>query len=411
MGGRSILVLALLVAAAACTQAPEETTDGSTTAPASATTSTTGSSPSDPGRLAVIDPDDGVVVIDPDGGNRQVVTRGTGEGNPSLFMQPVWSPDGSSLAWGQRTGTGFGVGISTPGSDLITTLSTPNLPFYVHWSPDSRHLGVLHNGTSGVQFQIADVSQESTSLLDEDAPFYFSWSPDSDMVVTHAGATRAETLTPDGERAELEPTTANYLAPQWTPEGVFHVVGDRLVVEDGEGERRPVAEVSGLTLFVANSEGSRVALQSTGQDGEGLTAASENFPEVTTDAVVVVDVETGDTEVVHDSASLGFFWSRDGRSLLVLAAADGMLAPKVWSIDDTETEYAPFRPAPSLVQDTLPFFPQYAQSVSFWSPDSSAFAFAGAVEGETGVWVQALDESSPTRVADGSWVSWSPAQP
>lgn len=411
MGGRSILALALLVAAAACTQNPEVTDATSTTAPASTTTSTTGSSSSDPGRLAVIDPEDGVVVIDPDGENRQVVTEGADNGNPSLFMQPVWSPDGATLAWGQRTGTGFGVGISTPGSDLITTLSTPNLPFYTYWSPDSRHLGVLHNGNTGVQFQIVDVSRESTSLLDEDAPFYFSWSPDGDMVVTHAGATRAETLTPDGERVELEPTTANYLAPQWTAKGVFHVVGDRLVLEDDQGERRPVAEVSGLTLFVANSEGSRVGLQSTGQDGDGLTAATEDFPEVTTDAVVVFDVETGDTEVVHDSASVGFFWSRDGRSLLVLAAADGRLTPKVWSVDGGETEYPPFRPTQTLVQDTLPFFPQYAQSVSFWSPDSSAFAFAGEVDGETGVWVQALDESSPTKVAEGTWVSWSPGQP
>ncbi len=150
MGGRSILALALLVAAGACTENPEGTPATSTTAPASTTSSTAESTSSDPGRLAVIDPEDGVVVMDPDGRNRQVVTGGTGDANPSLFMQPVWSPDGATLAWGQRTGTGFGVGISTPGSDLITTLSTPNLPFYTYWSPDSRHLGVLHNGTSPV---------------------------------------------------------------------------------------------------------------------------------------------------------------------------------------------------------------------------------------------------------------------
>lgn len=407
MGSRSILTLALLVAAAACTENAEETS--STTSTASSTTSTTVSSPSDQGRLAVIDPEDGVVVIDPDGANRRVITEGVGGENPSTLMQPIWSSDGSALAWGQRTGTGFGVGISTPGSGVITILSTPDLPFYTYWSPDSRHLGVLHNGTSGVQFQIADVSQESTSLLDEDAPFYFSWNPEGDMVVTHAGATRAETLTTDGERMELEPTTANYLAPQWTPRGVFHVVGDRLVLEDDQGERRPVAEVSGLTLFVANSEGSRVALQSTGQDGDGLTAAAGDFPEVATNAVVVVDVETGDTDLVHDSTSFGFFWSRDGRSLLALTPTDGSLTPKVWSVDGTETEYPPFRPTQGLVQDLLPFFPQYAQSVSFWSPDSSAFAFAGSVEGETGVWVQPLDTDSPTRISAGSWVSWSPA--
>lgn len=411
MGGRSILAVALAVAAASCTQGPAGTTGSPTTAPPDVATSTSVPQPSDPGRLAVVDPDEGVVVMDPDGASRQVITRGVGGENPSTFMQPIWSPDGTTLAWGQRTGSGFGVGIADPGSDVITTLSTPNLPFYNYWSPDGRYLGVLHNGATGVQFQIADIARESSSLLDEDAPFYFSWSPDSDRVVIHAGAVRTETLSPDGDRVELEPTSADYLAPQWTPRGVFHVVGDNLVLEDGAGDRRAVAEVSGLTLFVANAGGSLVALQSAGEDGGGLTAATEELPRVTANAVVAVDVESGDTETVHQSASLGFFWSPDGRSLLVLAPVEGRLRPRVWSAGSDSTDYTAFRPTGALIRDTLPFFPQYAQSVSFWSPDSSAFAFAGEIEDETGVWVQRLEEDSPRRVADGSWVSWSPALP
>ena len=64
-----------------------------------------------------------------------------------------------------------------------------------------------------------------------------------------------------------------------------------------------------------------------------------------------------------------------------------------------------------MLQDTFPFFPQYAQSLSFWAPDSSAFAFAGQVEGQGGIWVQDLAEDSPTMVSDGTWVAWSPARP
>jgi TolB protein len=64
-----------------------------------------------------------------------------------------------------------------------------------------------------------------------------------------------------------------------------------------------------------------------------------------------------------------------------------------------------------MLQDTFPFFPQYAQSISFWSPDSSAFAFAGLVDGDDGIWVQHLDEDAPTMVSDGVWVAWSPARP
>lgn len=412
MGGRFILAVAFLLAATACTG---DTADFSTPASTSPTTdtSTTSTTPPQeigPGRLAVVDPSEGIVVMAPDGSDRQQVTEGGGsEENPALYMQPIWSPDGSMLAWGQRTGSGFGVGIGQPGSDRLTTLTTPNLPFFNYWSPDGRFLGVLHNGQTGVQFQIADVVDESTSLLDEDAPFYFSWSPDGDRVVTHAGATRAETLTPDGERVELAPTTANYLAPQWTPRGVYHVVDDRLVLED-DGERRPVAAVSGLTLFVANPQGTRVAMQSTGDDGSGITASTEDFPAPTTDAVVVVDVDSGDTEIVDDSVSVGFFWSRDGEALLVLGLDEGRIVPSMWTGGEL-AEYPAFRPSQTLVRDTLPFFPQYAQSMNFWAPDASSFAFAGQVDGEAGVWVQQLDEESPTRVSDGTWVAWSPARP
>lgn len=364
-----------------------------------------------PGRLAVVDGAGDIVVMDPDGGNQLAVTENAGTENPAIYMQPIWSPDGSTLAWGQTTGTGFGVGISRPGSGLTTTLTTPNLPFYNYWSPNSRHLGVLHNGPSGVQFQIADVEQESTELLDEDAPFYFSWSPEGDRVVTHAGASRVETIEPNGNRTELEPTTGNYLAPQWTENGVFHVVEDQLVLEDNGGDRRPVIAVSGLTLFVSNPQGTHVALQATGSDGSGITASTDEFPSATTGAVVVVEVATGDTDIVDTSPALGFFWSTDGRSLLALTASESAIVPTVWTIDGEQTEYTAFRPPGSMLQDTFPFFPQYAQSVSFWAPDSSAFAFAGQVEGATGVWVQPVDRESPTRVSDGTWVAWSPATP
>ncbi|HSM44511.1 MAG TPA: hypothetical protein VK969_05785, partial [Acidimicrobiia bacterium] len=227
MGRRAIPIVALLLVAASCTNG----TAGETTTPSPEPTVTT-ETPDvdlDPGRLAIIDDHGDIVVMAPDGSERRAVTD-RGE-NPVLYMQPIWSPDGSMLAWGQATGTGFGIGLGRPDSDEVRTLTTPNLPFYTYWSPDNRHLGALHNGHSGVQFQIVDVDAETTELLDEDAPFYFSWSPSGDRVVTHAGQDRAETITPDDERVELEPTTGNYLAPQWTEAGVFHVVEDHLVLE------------------------------------------------------------------------------------------------------------------------------------------------------------------------------------
>lgn len=407
MGRRLIAAVVSAAIVGACTAESEPTTTTTTTAE---TTSTSLGAPvvTDRGRLAVVDSSGNIVVMDPDGTNRQAVTdRGD---NPVLYMQPVWSPDGARLAWGQRTGTGFGIGFGGPGSLETKTLTTPNLPFYTYWSPDGRHLGALHNGDSGVQFQIVDTVTETTELLDEDAPFYFSWSPSGDRVVTHAGVSRTQTLTPAGERVDLDPTSGTYLAPQWTPRGVLHVVDDRLMLEDDEGERKPIADVSGLTMFVANPAGTHVAVQTTG-DGSPITASTEELPSILSDRLVVVEVGTGRLQTVEETLVVGFFWSPDGRSLLVLTTSRDRIVPKVWGLDGSGREFGAIQPSRALIRDTLPFFPQYAQSVNFWSPDSSAFALAGAVGGQDGIWVQSLAEETPTMVSDGSWVAWSPPRP
>lgn len=408
MGRRGILAVTLALLAVACSDDAARTT---TSSPTTSTTPVASTSPevTDPGRLAILDDTGSIVVMSPDGTDRQLVVEATSQ-NPAIYTQPVWSPDGSTLAWGQQTGTGFGVGISEPGSGSVVTLTTPSMPFYTYWSPDNRHLGVLQNGTSGVQFQIADLEAETASVLDEDAPLYFTWGPDGSAVVTHAGAERVESIGVNGDRATLEPTSPAYLSPHWTDLGVFHVIDDRLVVEDVEGDREVVADVGGFTLFVANPQGTRVALQ-TKTDGPGpVTASNEEVPAPPNDVVVVVDTSTGAMEVVSEAPALGFFWSRNGDRLLVLAVENRRVTPTVWAPDGVRT-FPAYSPHPLLLETTFPFFPQYAQSVSFWSPGSSAFAFAGVVGEEAGIWVQNLGLEEPTRVSDGSWVAWSSTGP
>lgn len=409
MGRSATSLVALLLVIVACTDAASGDTTTTSRASTAAPTTTPATNPgvTDPGQLAVIDGNGDIAVMEPDGSNVETLTD-RGE-NPVIYMQPIWSPDGSRLAWGQATGTGFGVGIGDLAGGDVMTLTTPNLPFYTYWSPDGRHLGALHNGETGVQFQIVDVDGRTTSLLDEDAPFYFSWSPDGDRVVTHAGTGRVETITPSDERTRLAPTTGNYLAPQWTDSGIFHVAGEHLVLEDADQSREPLLLVGGLVTFVANPQGTLVAVQSVGDDLDGMTAATDEVPQATSNVVMVVDVASGETSQVGDDPALGFFWSPDGESLLVLTPSEREVVPSVWSAEGDLREYSPYVPHPTMLQDTFPFFPQYAQSVRFWSPDSTAFAYAGAVGDETGIWVQSLIQPEATLVSDGSWVAWSPA--
>jgi hypothetical protein len=113
---------------------------------------------------------------------------------------------------------------------------------------------------------------------------------------------------------------------------------------------------------------------------------------------------------VSDEPALGFFWSPDGDSLLILIAdlAAHTLKTRVWDIETGITDYFEYIPIATIVQNMLPFFPQYAQSMSLWAADSSAFAVAGQSEGSTGIWVQSIAGGEPRLVADGSWVAWSP---
>ena len=78
----------------------------------------------------------------------------------------------------------------------------------------------------------------------------------------------------------------------------------------------------------------------------------------------------------------------------------------LWSDRGLE-EVVVFGPDGSFVRDFLPFFDQYAQNVSLWAPDGSAFAFPGTIDGESGIWVQQVG-GELDRVSDGTWVSWSP---
>jgi Tol biopolymer transport system component len=121
---------------------------------------------------------------------------------------------------------------------------------------------------------------------------------------------------------------------------------------------------------------------------------------------LVVAESDGTITVVSDSPALAFFWSPTGERLLVLDLVDsGEARWQVWSDGELE-EVVRFELEPSFARDLLPFFDQYAQSMSLWSPDGSAFAFPGSIDGEAGIWVQKLGEE-PTRVSAGTWVAWS----
>lgn len=399
MGSRTALLLGVVLTLAACS----DTTTRSTTAVIDSASSLP---EVDESRLVVLDGSGNVIVMGPDGSDRVIVTDDAGE--ELGYIQPIWSPDSDRLAFGQVTPDGFAVRVDDSDGSDPTEVPVGDLPFYMFWSPGAGSIGALHNGSNGLDLEVIDVGAGTASVVDSGSPFYFSWDPAGGRMVTHVGEDRIEVLSDDGSRVDLGDTDAGYLAPQWTSEGIFHVVDGDLVVQDVEGPITTIASVAEFTPFVANRQGTRVALQSLGDDGARSVALTQ-VAAVPSNRLVVVDIVTGDVEAVDSQPALAFFWSPDGESLLILTPTPDLagLELKVWSTGGEVVEYGAITPSPIVLRDLIPFFPQYAQSMTFWAPNSLSFALPGVLDGEGGIWVFDVDSTRPRLVSSGVWVSWS----
>lgn len=362
-----------------------------------------------PGRLVVIDSGGNIVTIDPDGSDPAPITDDAGEA--AFYRQPTFSPVTDTLAWAELTRAGPGLGSSDgEGGDRVGVAMT-SVPFFTYWSPDGREIGVLHNGPQGsIEFEIVDVDAATTEVLASGTPFYFSWSPESSQVAVHVELESFAIIDLEGNTTDLGATAIGYQAPHWTPAGIVHLGEDGLELRQVDGSPRLLAATPGPVAFVANRQGTRLAVQYfVAGEAPGIEAALSDTPELPPNRVMVLDVETGELFEVVASPSVGLFWSPDGQTLLVLQPSDtrpGELTTLVWRDGET-TKVSTIVPHPRFVEEVLQFFDQYGQSLQLWSPDSAAFALVGAIEGEPGVWVHTIGGGDPINVYAGSWVSWS----
>jgi hypothetical protein len=240
-------------------------------------------------------------------------------------------------------------------------------------------------------------------------PLYFSWNPNSGEVVAHLGTDRLEIL--ENEDSTKFPPPGDFLSPQWTEQGILHVgIGggrQQLMRTEPDGATESIASLSGGAVFTATPDGDRIAVLPTGGDDIGSTVAALQIPLLPAGRLLVVEGGNGEFVEVAVETAIAFFWDPTGSRLLILEVTEaGAFRWTVWEDDET-TPFPEFVPAPGLLRDLVPFFDQYAQSMTLWSPDGSAFAFPGAVGGEDGIFIQDLTGAEPRRVAGGSWVAWS----
>ncbi len=404
--------------------------------------------PPTPARLAYIDLDGALNVID---AARTSVAHVPSAG--ASFQFPAWSPDATRVAAirSDSSGTSLdvfafpGAGSAGDASPAPTTLytSVDRPVFYLYWSPDSRALAFLTTEPDGIALRRAPADATATATtVRNGAPMYWQWVDPSRLLV-HSGGSAADAFA--GE-VGLDGTPAtsgaidsgSFRAPALSGDGkyvAFSTSGadgkGAIVVSSRDGSARHDVAVFSAPAFEFDPAGDTLAFTA-----QALPGGSVDLP---VGPLRALDPATGAVRTLLEGSVVGFFWAPDGRTIAALSvpgpgdtkvasASRGEItlaraAPRATQVAAGVTLRLTFVDAASgtvrsedeiqlsdlFINQVLPFFDQYALSHRFWAPDSRSIALP--IDNDQGVsQITALfaDGSTPTVIADGAFASWSP---
>lgn len=400
------------------------------------------------GLISYIGADGNMYVSDQGGGSLKQLTKDAlipaNQGDPVLYYQyPTWSRDGSQLAF---------MGISSDGEQAKSKLMVANIdddsvnevytsesehPIYLNWSPDNTNLSFISTTVSGQNMILQSIPSAGGDrrILDTGSPYYWSWSPDGNVMVIHAGGAAASspehlaflnidsgatTVTEYG----LDSTPASFQAPAWSPDGSRIALAriaeekNEIIVTDNAGQNpQTIGTFTEKTAFAWSRDGTRFAYI----DGKQALDAGTVGP------LHVLNMETSE-EIVKEGNIVAFFWSPSGEELayfvLLQAQAEGgsgesggasqaaaqyVLNLNVLDVTSGESrELFTYRPTQQFLS-LLPYFDQYHQSVTIWSPDNNnlVLSFLGQ-SGSPGIAVVAASGNlEPRLLAQGFLAFWS----
>jgi TolB protein len=347
----------------------------------------------------VVREDGNLETLDPNGG--EVLTLTTDAGPDVVVDQPVSSPDGRSIAWVELRSDGPRVVTTSRAGGNRREIPLTVAPFFLAWDPTSMRIAYLGNAGAGIGLGVIDdaVVQPRDVPVGGGAPLYLAWSPDGTQLLVHVGADglgRTDLAHPLRPSADAPGT---FQAPAWLPDGrelyVARQGADQSLVVIDRGDRTVLRRFHGGALFEPSPDGARVAYRLDAPDGTGT-------------GVYVQDLSGGPATRVTRADTLAFFWSPAGGRLLLLTG-DPNGGPFRWRVWQGHERFVgdAFVPSPTFLRDYLPFFDQYAQTITPWAPDGSAFAYAGQHEDASGIWVQPL-AGRRRLIGDGAFVTWTP---
>ncbi|MGH2522760.1 MAG: hypothetical protein ACRDH2_09695 [Anaerolineales bacterium] len=398
------------------------------------------------GLIAYLGVDNNIYIVDQSGTTPTQVTQDAhADGDYLVYGLPVWSPDGQSLTFAGYEGQGENAPdqaslyvAQKDGSQLSQVYTGADYLIYYYWAPDSQRVSFLSN-TSGSSLALKIISMlgGEAETLDAGNPYYWTWAPDSHSLLVHVGGAADDNPQARLSRLEisdqvnehgLDIRPTEFKAPAFSPDGKKLLVAGEtesgtpalLLTDAAGGAPKSLTEYTGNIAFAWSPDSKRVAYIS-----------SENTQIGVLGDLTVVDPEGKQEPVtLPDEQVYAFFWSPDGKSIAYFSpkrveqptpepgsgssSGDSGDESIIWSLsvmdakDGSARAIASFFPTDRFLQ-VLPYFDQYHQSSTIWSPDSkNLLVSAYARDGSPGIFVVAASGNlDPRFIADGIVGFWS----
>ena len=388
------------------------------------------------GLIAYIGIDGNIYVVDQSGRTPIPVTDDAAIPNNQsstfrLYQYLSWSADGAQLAYVGVSGEGDSQNLSEMFVKHVDedraqkVYSSENEhPFYLYWSPDNENVSFLSTDATGQSIILQNVSIKGERvILDAGSPYYWSWAPDGSTMIVHTGSEASSTpehmafLQVDSEIIEdgLDSRPASFQAPAWSPDGsriLLTRVNDEdkkeIILADSTGAFEKTLATFDVNTSFAWSTDSELVAYIEGEQAINAGAIGK---------LHVMDLAASE-DFFQDTDVFAFFWSPNSKKLAYFKprlvegdASNQQLLLELHMLDTASGESKKlftFQPT-NQFSAILPYFDQYHQSATIWSPDSNNVVLSFLdVDGNPGIAIAAASgQLEPRLLTNGYLAFWS----